>query len=161
MDCSTPGFTVHHYLPEFVPTHVHWASDAIQLSHPLSSSSPLVNFSQHLFQRPFPGSFPKSQLLASGGQNTGASASFLPMNIQRWFPFRIDWIDHLGVPWTRALSRVLQHHSMKASVLRCSAFFMVQLSYPYMTTGKTTPLTIWTFGGKVMSLFFYMVSRFA
>ena len=84
MDCSTPGFAVHHYPPEFVQAHVHWVSDVIQPSHPLSSSSPLVSFSQ----RPFPGSFPKSQLLASGGQNIGAStsASVLPMNIQGWFP---------------------------------------------------------------------------
>ena len=71
--------------------------------------------------------------------------------------FRIDWLDLLAVLGT--LKSLLQHHSSKASILQCSAFFMVQLSHPYMTTGKTIALTRWTFVGKVMSLFFNMLSR--
>ena len=96
-----------------------------------------------------------SQFFASGGQNIGvsASASVLPMNIQDWFP--LGWTG-----WISLLSqRTLQHHSSKASILRCSAFFIVQLSQPYMTTGKTIGLTRWTFVGKVMSLLFNMLSR--
>ena len=69
----------------------------------------------------------------------------------------MDWLDLLAVQGT--LESLLQHHSSKASILRCSAFFMVQLSYPYMTTGKTIALTRWTFVGKVMSLLFNMLSR--
>ena len=72
--------------------------------------------------------------------------------------FRIDWFDLFPVQGT--LKSLLQHHSSKASILPCSAFFIVQLSHPYMTTGKTVALTIWTFVGKVMSLLFNMLSRF-
>ena len=71
--------------------------------------------------------------------------------------FRIDWLDILAVQGT--LKRLLQHHSSKGSILWCSAFFIVQLSHPYMTTGKTIALTRWTFAGKVMSLLFNMLSR--
>ena len=71
--------------------------------------------------------------------------------------FRMDWLDLLAVPGT--LKSLLQHHSSKASILRCSAFFIVQVSHPYMTTGKTIALTRWTFAGKVMSLIFNMLSR--
>ena len=71
--------------------------------------------------------------------------------------FRMDWLDLLAVQGT--FNSLLQHHSSKASILQCSAFFIVQLSHPYMTTGKTTPLTIWTFVVKVMSLLFNMLSR--
>ena len=71
--------------------------------------------------------------------------------------FRMDWLDLLAVQWT--LKSLLQHHSSKASILQCSAFFIVQLSHPYMTTGKTIALTRWTFAGKVMSLLFNMLSR--
>ena len=76
----------------------------------------------------------------------------------RLISFRMDWLDLLAVQGT--LESLLQHHSSKASILRCSAFFMVQLSYPYMTTGKTIALTIWTFVGKVMSLLFGTPSGF-
>ena len=72
--------------------------------------------------------------------------------------FRIDWLDLLAVQGT--LKTLLQHHSSKASVLQCSSFFMVQLSHPYMTTGKTIALTRWTLVGKVMTLLFNMLSRF-
>ena len=73
--------------------------------------------------------------------------------------FRMDWLDLLAVQGT--LKSLLQHHSSKASILQCSAFFTVQISYPYMTTGKTIALTRWSFVGKVMSLLFNMLSRFA
>ena len=81
----------------------------------------------------------------------------LPMNIQGLISFRIDWFDLPGVQGT--LKSLFQHHNSKASILRCSAFFMVQLSHPYMTTGKTIALTIQTFVGKVISLLFNMLSR--
>ena len=80
------------------------------------------------------------------------------MNNSGLISFRIDWFDLLVVQGT--LKNLLQDHNLKASVLQCSPFFMVQLSHPYMTTGKTTALTIWTFVGKVMSLLLNMVSRF-
>ena len=92
-----------------------------------------------------------SQLFASGGQSTGVSAStsVLPMNIQDWFP--LGWM--VGSPCSpRDSKSLLQHHSSKASILWCSAFFIVQLSNPYMTTGKIIALTRRTFVGKVMSL---------
>ena len=99
-----------------------------------------------------------SWLFASGGQSTGvsASASVLQMNIQD--SFRIDWLDLLAVQGT--LKSLLQHHSLKASVLQCSAFFMVQLLHPYMTNRKTVALTRQTFVSKAMSLLFNMLSRF-
>ena len=102
-----------------------------------------------------------SQFFVSGGQSTGASASasVLPMHISNaLISFRIDGFDLLAVQGT--LKSLLQHHSSKTSILRHSAFFMVQLSYPYMTTGKTIALTIWTFVSKVMTLLFNMLSRF-
>ena len=102
-----------------------------------------------------------SHLFASGVQSIGvsASASVLPMNIQDWLTdWLIDWLDLLAVQ--RTLKSLLQHHTSKASILQHSAFFIVQLSYPYMTTGKTIGLTRWTFVGKVMSLLFNMLSRF-
>ena len=71
--------------------------------------------------------------------------------------FRVNWLDLLAIQGTR--KSLLQHHSSKASILRCSAFFIVQLSHPYMTTGKTITLTRWTFVGKVMSLLLNMLSR--
>ena len=94
---------------------------------------------------PASGSFPMSQFFASGGQSIGvsASASVLPMNIQGLISFRKDWLDLLAVQGT--LKSLFQYHSSKASILQCSVFFMVQLSHPYMTTGKTIHLTRWTF----------------
>ena len=146
MDSSMPGLPVHHQLPEPAQTHVHWVGDTIQPSHPLSSPFlPTFNLSQHqgLFQ---------SQLLAWGGQIIGvsASASVLPMNHPGLISFRMDWLDLLAVQGT--LKGLFQLHSSKASILQHSPFFMVQLSYPYMTmtTGKTIALTRWTFVGKIM-----------
>ena len=101
-----------------------------------------------------------SQIFASGGQSIGvsASASVLPVNIQGWFPLRLTGLISLQ---SKGLSRVLlQHHCSKASIVWHSAFFMVQLSHPYITTGKTISLTIWAFVGKLMCLFFNMLSKF-
>ena len=100
-----------------------------------------------------------SQFFISGGQSIGASASasVLPMNIQDWFPLGlIGWISLLSKGIFKSF---LHYHNSKASILRPSAFFIVQLSHPYMTTGKTIALTRWTFVGRVMSLLFNMLSR--
>ena len=101
-----------------------------------------------------------SRFFASGGQSIGVStsASVLPMNI-RTNLFRMDLLDLLAVQGT--FKSLLQHHSSKASILQCSAFFIVQFSHPYITTGKIVALTTWTFVGKVMSLIFNMLSRLA
>ena len=148
MNCSMPGLPVHHQLPEFIQTHVHRVDDAIQPSYPV------IPFScpQSL---PASESFPMSQLIAWGGQSTGVSAlaSFLPKKSQDWSP--LEWTG-----WISLQSKgLLQHHSSKASSLQRSAFFTVQLSHPYMTTGKTIALTSWTFVGKVMSLLLNILSR--
>ena len=121
----------------------------------LSSSATLFSCPQSF---PASGSFPMSQFFTSGGLSTGvsASASVLPMNIQDWFPL-MDWLDLLAVQGT--LKSLLQHHSSKASILWRSAFFIIQNSHPYMTTGKTIALIRWTFVGKVMSLPFNMLSQ--
>ena len=120
--------------------------DAIQPSHPLSSPSPPApNPSQHqsLFQWVI--------ILLRWPKYWSFSFSIIPSNEHPGLiSFRIDWLDLLAVQGT--LKTLLQHHSSKASILRCSAFFTVQLSHPYMTTGKTVALTRWTLVGKVMSL---------
>ena len=151
MDCSTPGFPVHQQLPELAQTHVHRVGDAIQTSHPLSPSSPPA---LNLFQNQ--GLF---QWINSSHrvENTGAStsASVLPMNIQGWFPLGLTGLISLQSKWlSRVFSITVQNH------LQRSAFFTVQLSHLYMTTGKTTALTLQTFVGKVISLLFNMLSRF-
>ena len=123
-------------------------------------SSSIIPFSSHLQSFPASGSFPMSQFFASGGQSTGVSAStsVLPSNEHSGLiSFRMDWLDLLAVQGT--LKSLLQHHRSKASNLWCSAFFTVQLSHPYMTTGKTIALTRWTFVGKVISLLCNMLSR--
>ena len=152
MDWSTPGFPIHHQLSELFQTYVRRISDAIQPSHPLSSPSLSSIFpSIKVFS---------SQLFASGGQSIGvsASASVLPVNIYSGLiSFRIDWLDLLAVQG--ALKNLFQQNNLKASILQQSAFFMVQLSHPSMTTGKTIALTIQTFVGKVMSPPFNMLSR--
>ena len=128
-DYSMSGSPVHHQLPEFAQTHVHRVSDAIQ------PSSSVIPFSSCLESFPASGSFPVSQFFASGGQSIGVSASAIsPSNeYSGLMSFRIDWFDLFVVQGT--LKSLLQHCSSKASILRRSAFFMVQ--YPYMTTGKT------------------------
>ena len=119
----------------------------IRWCHPTISPS-VVPFSC-LQSFPASGSFLMSQFFISGGQSIGvsASASVLAMSIQDWFPFRTDWLDLLAVQGT--LKSLLQHHSSKASKLQHSAFFIVQLSHPYMTTGKTTALTRQTFAKEL------------
>ena len=122
--------------------------------HPTISSSevPISSYTQSF---PESGSFQMSQLFASGGQSIGVSPStaVLPMNIQHWFP--LGWILVGSVAVQGTLKSLLQHHSSKASILWPSTFFTVQLSLPYMTTGKTIVLTRCTFVGKVMSLLFW------
>ena len=110
---------------------------------------------------PASGSFPISQFFTSGGQSIPASASIsvLPMNFQDWLPLRLTGLISLAVQVT--LKSLLRHHCLKASILWHSAFLIVQLSHPYMTTGKTIVLTRRTFVGKVMSLLLHMLSRFA
>ena len=109
-------------------------------------SSSVIPFSSHLQSFPASGSFLMSQSLTSSGQSIGASASVLPVNIQDWFLLGLTCLVSLQ----GTLKSHLQHHSSKASILRRSAFLMVQLSHPYMTTGKKIALTRWTFVGKVM-----------
>ena len=155
MDCSTSGFPVHHQLPELAQTHVHWAGDAIQPSRPLSSPSPpAFNLSQY-FIPVFPN---ESALHIRWPKYWSFSFNISPSNEYSGFiSFRIDWFDLLAVQGT--FKSLLQHHSLKASILWHSVFFMVQCSHPKMTTGKTVALTIWTFVGKVMSLLLNMLSR--
>ena len=136
MNCSTPGLPVHHQLLEFTQTHVHRVSDAIQPSHPLSSPLLLApippsirvfsNESTRHMRWPKYWSFSFS--IIASKEHPGLIS------------FRVDWLDFLAVQGT--LKSLLQHHSSKASILRHSAFFTVQLSHPYMPTGKTIALTI-------------------
>ena len=156
MECSMPGLPVHHQLPEFTQTHVHWVGDAIQPSHPLlSPSPPTFNLSQHqgLF-RWVSSSYQVAKKYWSFSFSISPSSEYSGL-----ISFRIDWFDLLVVQGT--LKSLLQHHSSKASVLQPSAFFMGQLSHAYMTTGKTIPLTLRTFVSEVTSVLFNMLSRFA
>ena len=145
MDCSTPGLPVHHQLLEFTQTCVHWVGDAIQPSHPLSLPSPLAfNLFQH---RVFSN---ESVLHIRWPKYWSFSFSIHPSNeYSGLISFKMDWLDLFAVQ--RTLKHLLQHHSSKASILWHLAFFIVQLSHPYMTTGETIALTRWTFVGKVMS----------
>ena len=152
MDCSTPGLPVHHQLPELAQTHVHRVSDAIPPPHPLPSPSPphfkLSNI--RVFSN-------ESVLCIRWPKYWSFSFSISPSSeYSGLLSFRMDWLDLLAVQGT--LKNLLQHHSSKASILRPSAFFIVQLSHPYMTTGKTKALTRQAFVGKVMSLLFNMLS---
>ena len=154
MDCSTPGFPDLPHLPELVQTHVHWFGDAIQPSCPLSSPSPpTFNLSQHqgLFQ-----------WVGSSHQVVKVLELQLQHQSSQWI-FRTDFLCDWLV-WSPCSLRDSQESSpvpqYKASVLQHSAFFMVQLSHPYMMTGKTVALTRRTFVSKVVSLLFNMLSRF-
>ena len=122
MDCSMPGFSVHHQLLEPAQTYVHWVLDAIQSSHPvLFPSPPTFNLSQDqgLFQWiRWPKYWSFSFSISPSNEYSGLIS------------FRMDWLDSLAVQGT--LKRLLQHHSSKASILRCSASFLVQLSHPYI-----------------------------
>ena len=136
MDCSTPDFPVHHQLPEFAQTHVHRDGDAIQPFYSLSSPSPLASIFSSI--RVFSN---ESVLPIRWPKYWSFSFSIsLFIDYSGLISFRIDWLYFLAVQGT--LKSLLQHHSSKASVLQCSAFFMVQLSHPYMTSGKTIALTI-------------------
>ena len=143
MDCSMPGFPIHHQLLKLAQTHAHRVGDAIQPSHPLSSPSP------HAFNLSSIRVFSNESVFSSGGQRIGvsAAASVLPMNIQDSFPLGLTVLILLSKGFSRVFSSI--------TVLWHSTFFMVQLPYPYMTTGKTIALTIRTFFGKVMSLLFH------
>ena len=125
-----PGFPVHHQLLEFTQTHVHHAGDAIQPSNPLSSPSPAFNLSQHqIFSN-------ESVFLIRWPKYWSFSFSISPSKeYSGLISFRMDWLDLLVVQGT--LKSLIQHHSSKASILQQSAFFIVQLSHPYTTTGKT------------------------
>ena len=154
MDCSMPGFPIHHQLLELTQIHVHWVADAVQPSHPLSPPSP-----------PSSPIFPSIRVFSNESvlhirwpKYWSFSFSISPSNeYSGLISFRNDWLDLLAVQGT--LKSLLQYHSSKASILWHSAFFIVQLSHPHMTTGKTIAITRWTFVGKVMSLLFNMLSR--
>ena len=153
MNRSTPGLPVRHQLPEFSQTHVHRVSDA---------SSHLILCRPLLLLPPIPPSMRdfsnESTLHMRWPKYWSFSFSIIPSKeIRGLISFRMDWLDLLAVQGT--LKSLLQHHNSKASLLRRSAFFTVQLSHPYMTTGKTIALTRWTLGCKVMSLLFNMPSR--
>ena len=140
MNCSMPGLPVHHQLLEFTQTCVHWVGDAIQPFHPLSCPSPpAFNLSQHqvFFSN-------ESALPIRWPNYWNLSFSISPSNEHSGLiSFGIDWLDPLAVQGT--LKNLLQHHSSKASILQCSAFFIVQLSHPYITTGKSIALIRWVF----------------
>ena len=150
MNHSMPGLPSLHQLPEFTQTHVHCVGDAIQPSHLLSSlflppsifPSISVFSSESVFRIRWPEYWSIS--ISPSNEYSGLISS------------RVDWLDLLVVQGT--LNSLLQHHSSKSSILQRSAFFIVQLSHPYMTTGKTIALTRWTFVSKVMSLLFNMLS---
>ena len=135
MNRSTPGLPVHHQLPEFTQTHVHRVGDAIQPSHPLSSPDwdlPLIPPSIRVFSN-------ELALHMRWPKYWSFSFSIIPSKEHPGLiSFRMDWLGLLAVQET--LKSLLQHHSSKASILRHSAFFTVQLSHPYMTTGKTIAL---------------------
>ena len=153
MDCSMPGFPVHHQLPEFTQTHVRRITDAIQPSRPLSSPSP-----------PAPNPSPHQglfQWVISSHQVARVLEFQLQHQSFQWTP-RTDLL-HDGLVGSACSPGDSQESSpilrLKASILQCSAFFIIQLSHPYMTTGKTIALTRQTFVGQVMSLLFNMLSR--
>ena len=153
MYCSTPGFLSINNSQEFSQTHVHRDSDVIQPSHPLLSpfpstfnlSSIRVFSSESLLLIRWPNYWTCNFINSPSNEHSGLIS------------FRMDWLDLLAVQGT--LKSLLQHHTSKTSILWCSAFLMVQLSHPYMKTGKTIALTSWTFVSKVMSLLFNMLSR--
>ena len=139
MDCSTPGFPVLPHLPEFAQTHVHQVGDALQPPHPLQSPYPPAFSSESVLPIRWPKYWSFSFNISPSNEHSGLIS------------FRIDWIYLLAAQGT--LKSLLQHHSSKASIHQYSAFFMVQFSHSYMTTGKA-------FVGKVMSLLFNTLSRF-
>ena len=155
MDCSIPGLPVHYQLPDFTETHVMFI-ESVMPSNPLILCHPLL-LSPSIFPsiRVFSN---ESVLLIRWPKYWSFSFKISPFKEHLGLiSFRMDWLDLLAAQGT--LKSLLQHHVSKALVLRHSAFFIVQLSHPYMTTGKTMALTRWTSVGKVMSLLFNMLSR--
>ena len=153
MNRSTPGLPVHHQLPEFT---------RLMSIESVMTSSYLILCLPFLFLPPIPPSirvFPnESTLRMRWPKYWSFSFSVIPSReIPGLISFRMDWLDLLAVQGT--LKRLLQHHTSKASILQCSAFFTVQLSHPYMITGKTIALSRQIFVGKVMSLLLNMLSR--
>ena len=153
MNHSTAGYPVHHQLPEFTQTHVDQVGDP---------SSHLIFCRPLLLLPPIPPSVRvfsnESTLRMRWPKYWSFSFSIIPSNEHTGLiSFRMDWLDLLAVQGT--LKSLLHHHSSKASILQCSAFFTVQLSHPYMTTGKTMALTRWTFVDKVVSQLFNMLFR--
>ena len=150
-DCSTPGFPVHHDLQRLLNLMSVMPSNHRILCHPL------------LLQ---PSTFPSLRVISNESvlhirwpKYWSFSFCISPSNeYSGLISFRMDWLDLLAVQGT--LKSLLQHHSTKVSILQCSVFFMVQLSHPYMTTGKTIALTVQSFVGKVLSLSFISLSRF-
>ena len=150
MYCSMPGFPVHQQLPELVQTHVDWVNDAIR--H-LFLCQPLL-----LLPSIFPGIrvfSSESVLHVRWPKDWSFSFSSPSSECSGLISFRMDWLDLLAV--RRTLKSLFQHHGSKSSILQHSAFFIVQLSHPYMTPGKPIALTRWTFVGRVMSLLFNML----
>ena len=152
MNCSTPGIPVHHQLPEFTQTSIKLVmpSNHFILCHPLLLLPPIlprVFYNESTLRMRWPKYWSFSFSMSPSNEHPGLIS------------FRMDWLDLLAVQGT--LKSLLQHHSSKASILWCSAFFTVQLSHPYMTTGKTIALTRQTFVDKVMSVLFNMLSRLA
>ena len=150
MDYNMPGFPVHHQLLELAQTHVYQVGDVIQPSHPLVLL-PSIFPSIRVFSN-------ESVLPIRWPKYWSFSFNISPSNEHPGLiSFRIDWLDLLAVQGT--LKSLIQHHSSKSSILQCSAFFIVQLTNPYLTTGKTIAFTRRTFVSKVMSLLFKMLSR--
>ena len=153
MNSGMPGLTVHHQLPEFTQTHVFvpvMPSSHLILCRPLLLLPPIppsirVFSNESILHMRWTKYWSFSLNISSSNEHSGQIS------------FRMDWLDLLAVQGT--LKSLLQHHCSKASILQCSAFFTVQLSHPYMTTGKTIALTRWTVVGKVMSLLLNMLSR--
>ena len=154
VDCSTLGFPVHHRILELAQTHVHWV---VMPSNHLILCRSLLSL---------PSIFPSIRVFSSESvlcirwpKYWSFSFSISPLNeYSGLISLKIDWLDLLAVQGT--LKSLLQHHSSKASILQCSAFFIAQISHPYMTTVKTIALTRWTFVSKVMSLLFNMLGCF-
>ena len=155
MDCSTPGLPVHQ-LPEFTQTYVHWIGGAIQPSHLSSLSLPTFNLSQHQVPFKWLSSLHQVAKVLEFQLQYQLNIRLISNEHSGLISFRMDWLDFLAVQGN--LKSLLQHHSSKALVLQCSAFFIIQLSYPHMTIRKSIALTRWTFVGKIMPLLFNMLS---
>ena len=153
MNRSTPGLPIHHQLPE--PTQTHVIGSVMPSNHLILCCPPLLLPSIFRSISVFSN---ESALHIRWAKYWSFSFSISPSSeYPGLISFRMDWLDLLAVQ--RTLKSLLQHHSLKASILWCSAFFIVQISHPYMTTGKTIALTRWTFVDKVMFLLFNMLSR--